>query len=620
MFVGAERAGPAFAPLRFGERRLGKRQAFRMHTFRTQRLRRSHALLLAIACAWPTAADLKVRTTTKAGQTPGVGQTLAAAQTADTQESRRSAADRHRQQGIVFLGEGNLQQASTEIRAALALDPDNAVSHDSMGVILGEWGQPDAAAAEFREAIRLDARLPEARLHLGLALERTGNTRDARAEYREALRLNPELLEARYGLSSVCASIGDRDGAIAMLRFVVKGLPQLADARYNLGLNLWNRYKHSAGLKHHEDLDEAVDQLKAAAQLQPREAALHFALGQLLAERQDLAPAVEQLQAALGLATGNPEYAYGLGLVLRLQADFDAAEAQFRAAIRTKPDHALARRALGLILRQKGDFDAAATELRRSIADARDDAQTHHILGTVLLKLNRPAEALDELREATRLDPSLVEARVILAQTLAKTGQREDARREQEAIQRVNAENADVGRTLMLLQTGSERAKKGDVEGAIAELREAVALSPSFPEAHYQLGVALQQSDADASEIETAFRRVLQLNPDHALARLQLGRVLAGRGDTGGAMAELREATALAPGLVEGYRALARLALEARNPNAAIRALQDVVIWKPDDADAHYDLAITLKAAGDLDEAARELAIAQRLKPARRIP
>ena len=58
----------------------------------------------------------------------------------------------------------------------------------------------------------------------------------------------------------------------------------------------------------------------------------------------------------------------------------------------------------------------------------------------------------------------------------------------------------------------------------------------------------------------------------------------------------------------------------ARNPNAAIRALQDVVIWKPDDADAHYDLAITLKAAGDLDEAARELAIAQRLKPARRIP
>jgi hypothetical protein len=61
------------------------------------------------------------------------------------------------------------------------------------------------------------------------------------------------------------------DGAIVMLRSVVEMLPQVAEAHYNLGLNLWNRYKAATGLKQHEDLEEAVRQLKAASRLAPRE-------------------------------------------------------------------------------------------------------------------------------------------------------------------------------------------------------------------------------------------------------------------------------------------------------------------------------------------------------------
>jgi Flp pilus assembly protein TadD len=41
----------------------------------------------------------------------------------------------------------------------------------------------------------------------------------------------------------------------------------------------------------------------------------------------------------------------------------------------------------------------------------------------------------------------------------------------------------------------------------------------------------------------------------------------------------------------------------------------EVVAWHPEDAAAHYDLAAALKASGELDEAARELQIAQKLDP-----
>lgn len=465
-----------------------------------------------------------------------------------------------------------------------------AARHDAAGVRAGDAGKLADALAEFREAIRLAPELADAHLHLGLALERTGKARDALAAYDEALRLRPGLVEARYGLASICAQLGDLDGAIALLQHVVGALPQFAEAHFNLGVNLWNRYKNASGFKHNDDLGAAVKELEAATRLEPREPRFHFAFGQLLAERQELTTAVEQLRIAAAQAERDPEYTYNLGLVLRLKGELDAAEAQFRAALQQNPQHTLARRARGLVLRQKGEFEAAAAELGLATAALPDDAQGHHLLGTVLLRLDRTSAAVEEFREAIRLAPDLIEARVSLAQVLARAGGLDEARAQQAEIKRLNEENASVGRTLILLQTASERLASGDIVTAIAQLREATDISPTFPEALYQLGVALERASSDAPEIERTFRQVLQRNGDHALARYHIGRLLARSGHKDGAQRELERATELAPGLVDAYRELARLALDARDWSAAARHLQRVLMWEPGDQQARDDL------------------------------
>jgi Flp pilus assembly protein TadD len=51
-----------------------------------------------------------------------------------------------------------------------------------------------------------------------------------------------------------------------------------------------------------------------------------------------------------------------------------------------------------------------------------------------------------------------------------------------------------------------------------------------------------------------------------------------------------------------------------------VREFEAVVAWNPDDAAAHYDLAIALKARGQPDEAAHELQVAQKLNPGLRTP
>ncbi|KFB66806.1 MAG: type IV pilus biogenesis/stability protein PilW [Candidatus Accumulibacter vicinus] len=60
---------------------------------------------------------------------------------------------------------------------------------------------------------------------------------------------------------------------------------------------------------------------------------------------------------------------------------------------------------------------------------------------------------------------------------------------------------------------------------ALPHLQRAVELDPQAAEAHYNLGKALQEQ-GEVAAAERSYRAVLHLDPDHPLARLNLGNVL----------------------------------------------------------------------------------------------
>src|SRR6185312_528249 len=230
--------------------------------------------------------------------------------------SDHASSSSFQQAGIAYLKQGRAEEALLSFRAAVAADPKDAVSHDYIGVILGETGKLNDAIGEFEQASNLDPTLPDPHFHLGVAYQQIGRPSDAIFQYQEALRLNPALIEARYGLSAICAKIGDLDGAIYQLRELFKLAPDFGEAHYNLGLNLWNRYKNSAGVRQKKDLDEGLEELLRANELEPQQARIQFALGQISADRGDLAAAVEYFHKVVALDPSNPEYHYKLGLAL----------------------------------------------------------------------------------------------------------------------------------------------------------------------------------------------------------------------------------------------------------------------------------------------------------------
>lgn len=115
------------------------------------------------------------------------------------------------------------------------------------------------------------------------------------------------------------------------------------------------------------------------------------------------------------------------------------------------------------------------------------------------------------------------------------------------------------------------------------------------------------------AEAMTAYRRALELDPTHAGASLNLGRLLHEQGDLGGAERCYRQAIAS-----PGHGALAAFNLgtlldDRGLRDAALRAYLQALSMEPTMADAHFNAARILEAEGRQADALRHLGAYRRL-------
>jgi len=158
---------------------------------------------------------------------------------------------------------------------------------------------------------------------------------------------------------------------------------------------------------------------------------------------------------------------------------------------------------------------------------------------------------------------------------------------------RTAADNANLGAVL--------RAA-GDVTGAEAAYRQAIALDPAFAPAHYNLG-NLQADTHKLDLAEHSYRSATALRPDYAAAWNGLGLVLQRLHRHADAVQAFRSAATHAPNWAEAYANLgvALLALEQYEP--AQQALRAALAIDPRHPAAHGNLGALLIRAGIAIEA-----------------
>ena len=147
-------------------------------------------------------------------------------------------------------------------------------------------------------------------------------------------------------------------------------------------------------------------------------------------------------------------------------------------------------------------------------------AETHYVLGITRLNSGDLIGAVEELREALRLQPEFVQARMSLGTALYQIGDLDSAL---EAYQATLRDQPDLIQAHVNLAT--VYTIKRDWTSARNELQAALKLQPDFIQAHYALGVVRYGLGDRRGAIE-AYREALRLKPDYADAHYNLGLLL----------------------------------------------------------------------------------------------
>ena len=114
---------------------------------------------------------------------------------------------------------GDLNEATAEFRAVLALDPQNASAWNGLGDALGRTGKYEEAAAAYGEALKLSPNDDVTLFSEGDAWRHAGKVDEAVAQYREAIRINAEwkdMLSTNLAgdLAAKDAGLAQRDAEI----------------------------------------------------------------------------------------------------------------------------------------------------------------------------------------------------------------------------------------------------------------------------------------------------------------------------------------------------------------------------------------------------------------------
>jgi tetratricopeptide (TPR) repeat protein len=319
-------------------------------------------------------------------------------------------------------------------------------------------------------------------------------------------------------------------------------------------------------------------------ELEPEEAARRIA---------DSAIRDQLLDAAVNWAAGDATAAKRLTAIIRL-ADDSPWRRRLDAALEGDDAAALARLArepdavrqpparlvaLGTLL-GRTDPEGAAAFLQQAVQRHPGDFWLNHELGMALLD-QRPPRAAEAVRYLT-------------------------------AARALRPESPGV-----YLNRGHALRDAGELDAAIADFRQAVALAPEYASAHIKLGLALGEGKGLWNEAIAEYRQALATRQDSPEAHLNLGGALQKTGRTDEAIAECREAIRLKGDFPEAHTNLGAalgakglLDEEIAEYRQALATRQDF----PQAHGAHYNLGLALWRTGRTDEAIAEYREAIRLK------
>jgi tetratricopeptide (TPR) repeat protein len=328
------------------------------------------------------------------------------------------------------------------------------------------------------------------------------------------------------------------------------------------------------------------------------------------------ARASEKISALLETVQDHPTAgAYNTLGVLFAQADrVSCAVPAFETALALENQNWEAHYNLALALLRKGDRSRALRELQTAIQQKPDSVSSHFALGTLFEGERKLGQAEEQFRAALRIDPHFESGAIKLSQLLISESKPQAAVAcLEEAVKQSPPDQSEPVQAAL----GIAYAENGEMERALATLRNLVTSQPDFADAHFNLGLldARQGQSEDEEAAVTEFREALRLDQSMEAARIALGRVLISLQKYSDAVPVLLEHTRRQPQDAEGFYILGQAYQGLKKPDTAINILQRAAVLDSKDAAIRFNLGMLLASTGKTGEAIAQLEVAERVHP-----
>lgn len=242
---------------------------------------------------------------------------------------------------IIFLA--SCASAQTKVQRAREKDPKYQYN---LGLLHLNQSNVDEATKYFFKTLSLDPKFYLAYNALGLAYSMKGQLEDAVKSYLRCLELNAQFTEARNNLGTVYQELKQLDKAEVEFKTALRDLTyQKRDLPY---FNLARLYYLQGRV------DEALENVDKALQIQPRLAMAHNLRGLLYEKRNELVLAVASYEQAVKTVPDDLLFSYNLAVAYFKTEDYARAKELF-LKIQGKITDAETRDTVARYLRLIGD-------------------------------------------------------------------------------------------------------------------------------------------------------------------------------------------------------------------------------------------------------------------------
>ncbi len=322
--------------------------------------------------------------------------------------------------GEAALRENKLDEAKRDFRAVLAVDPGVAGAYANLGVIHMRRKQWTQALAMLRKAEKLAPAVAGIRLNIGLVYFRRNDFLSAIKPFESVVRQAPDSYQARY-LLGLCYFFNDRwADTIATLE------PLWGQASNQLNY-LYVLARAAEKANNAPLADKAQSRLVGIGQGTPE---YRLIIGKAHYNRGEYDDAVRELEAAAQADPKLPFVHFNLGLAYLRRQDYERARAEFQKDLAIEPDVAFTYEQLGNVESTLQNEDEAAKNYRQALKLDRRLVSAHMGLAKIEERRRNYRAAMGELNEVIRLDAGNASARYLRGQVLVRMGREKDGRAE----------------------------------------------------------------------------------------------------------------------------------------------------------------------------------------------